>query len=258
MTARPSRTPHSAFTLVETLLALALSSVLLVCVFGLIDSTVTYHVSGNAQVLSSQRLLGLLQDLRSDIRAVQADPHWQNVPEVRPSLDERLESMETRLTSQLQLNDMEKFGEPIRLAGQGSWLLLMRGHANPRWPQDANGQQQIIWSLGGRGSLSIPTHDNNGRLITQTLPDLAQPAIVRSRISVVGGQSSGIQSDAVIGAEDLRFRFLSQGKWLAAWNSTTEKRLPDAIAIELRLIDGAQPRTWIIQLSSLEKREDPR
>ena len=240
-----------AFTLIETLLALALSSALLVAVFSLVDSTVTYHVTGSDQVLVSQRTIGLLHDLRFDVRAVQADPHWNAVPELPTDFDARLENVSPRLNSQLQLADMEKFAEPIRLAGQSDWLLLTLGQASPRWPGDANNHQQIVWSLGGRGAINVNTHDNNGRATTQLIPGLAQATLIRTRIPTSSGKTTAVQSDFVIAADDLRFRFLADGRWHSSWNSSTEKRLPDAVEVNLQLIGDPERRTWIIQTSSL-------
>lgn len=246
---------RAAFTLVETLLALALSSTLILAVFSLIDTTLNYQVSGTDQVLVSQRLLGLLQDLRLDIHAVQPDPHWQHVPELQTnldtSIDDRLEAAKERLTSQLQLSDTEKYAEPIRLAGQSDWLVLTLGHANPRWPQDASYEHQIVWSLGGRGAITVPTHDDRGRLTTQIVPGTSQPGLVRSRFVGSNKQTNALQSDLVIPAQELSFRFMSGGRWHASWNSSTEKRLPDAIEISVQLSHDAVRRTWIIQTSSI-------
>lgn len=244
-------TSRSAFTLIETLLALALSSALLVAVFGLVDSTVTYHVTGSDQVLVSQRTIGLLRDLRFDVRAVQADPHWQAIPELPTDFDERLEAAKTRLNSQLRIADMEKFAEPIRLAGQGDWLLLTLAQANPRWPGDATNFQQIVWSLGGRGSINVATHDNNGRATSQLVPSVPQAALVRTRIPTTSGKPSAVQSNVVVAAVDLRFRFLADGRWHTSWNSSTEKRLPDAVEVNLQLAGDAEYRTWIIHTASL-------
>lgn len=242
---------RSAFTLIETLLALALSSALLLAVFSMIDSTVAYHVSGNDQVLVSQRLIGLLQDLRSDVRSVQADPHWQAVPELRGDLEDQLESASTRLNSQLILPNMEKFAEPIRLAGQNNWLLLTLGHANPRWSQDAEYAQQIVWSLGGRGSINVSTHDDRGRVTNRVIPGLAQPGLLRTRILAGDNSAAKSQSEFIIAADDLQFRFLAQGQWQSEWNSSKARRLPDAIEVSLQLAGDAERRTWVIQTSSL-------
>ncbi len=248
---KANRRKRSAFTLIETLLALALSSALLLAVFGLVDSTLTHHVTGNDQVLISQRTIGLLHDLRLDVRAVQTDPHWNAIPELPSDFDDRLEAARTRLDSQLQLADMEKFAEPIRLAGQSNWLMLTLGHANPRWPGDATNYQQVVWSLGGRGTIEVTTHDNNGRPTSQRIPGLAQAGLLRTRIPAGSGKQQTPQSEFVIAAEDLRFRFLADGRWRTSWNSSTEKRLPDAVEINLQLAGDAQYRTWIIQTSAL-------
>ena len=246
-----SVTSRPAFTLIETILALALSSALLVAVFSLVDSTVTYHVTGSDQVLVSQRTIGLLHDLRFDVRAVQADPHWQAIPELPSDFDERLELAKTRLNSQLQLADMEKFAEPIRLAGQGDWLLLTLAQANPRWPGDANNYQQIVWSLGGRGAITVTTHDDRGRATTQLIPSVPQAALIRTRLPATSENRSTVLSNVVIAADDLRFRFLADGRWRASWNSSTEKRLPDAVEVNLKLTGDTENRTWIIDTASL-------
>ena len=236
-----------AFTLIETLLALGLSSVLLLVVFNLIDSTVTYHVTGNDQVLVSQRLIGLLQDLRMDIRSVEADPHWNAVPLQTETLDPRLEAA-SRMVSQLQLTDLEKFAEPIRLAGQKDWLMLTLPHANPRWPGDAQRFQQVVWSLSGHGSVTVTTHDDHGRWTTQSIPDLGKPGLIRSRL-MEKSQRQVIRPDLVVPAEVLNFRYLSDGRWQTNWNSSSEKRLPDAIEVSLQISGDAEQRTWIIQTS---------
>lgn len=235
------------FTLVETLVALALSSVLLVAIFGLINSTVTYQVTGTDQVLVSQRLLGLMQDLRTDVRAVQVDPNWQIVSELQPDVDKRLEAAQLQLTSQLQVTDLEKFAVPIRLAGRSDWLMLTLGYANPRWPGDADHFQQVVWSLGGRGSLNVTTHDDNGRASNQIIPDNTPAALLRTRLVANGKEKSATQSEAVVAADELSFRYLSRGRWLASWNSSTEKRLPDAVEVSVRIKNDAAGRTWVIR-----------
>lgn len=239
------------FTLVETLLALALSSTLLVIVFSLIDSTLTYHVTGTDQVLVSQRLIGLMQDLRSDMRAVQADPHWQAIPAQQTILDEQLEAAKTRLTSQLQVENLERFAEPIRLNGQRDWLLLTLGYANPRWPNDSQVVQQVVWSLGDRGSLTVTTHDDRGRGTTQVIPGNAQASLTRTRIVANTKPKPSIQSEPVIAASGLAFRFLKNGRWYAAWNSSSEKSLPDAVEVSVQLTNDAVSRTWIIHTATL-------
>lgn len=242
---------HSGFTLIETLMALALSSVLLVVVFRLTDSTVQYHIAGNDQVLASQRLLGLLQDLRLDIRSVPVDPHWQAAPSVLN--DDSLPAIEaSRITSQIQLADMEKTADPIRLAGDSRWLLLTLGKANPRWPGDANQAQQVVWSIGNSGRITVPTHEVNGRLTNVSIPLDSAVGLTRSRVN---GSVKPITPEPVVSAQEAGFRYLADGRWRSSWNSSMEQRLPDAIEVRLTFPGEATQRVWTIQTASIPTRE---
>ncbi len=239
----------SGFTLIETLLALALSSVLLVIVFDMVNSTLVYHVTGNDQVLASQRVIGVLQDLRSDIQAVEVDPYWE-APPVVANANENASRIETMgLISQLQLTDMQSSAQPIRLAGNQTWLFLTLGHANPRWPGDAEQSQQIVWSIGGQGAITVTTHEQAGRLTNKTVPGLAQAALLRTRL--IGINSPASESTAVVAANYLGFRYRADGQWRASWNSTVERRLPEAIEVRLQLLGENEIRTWTMSTAGL-------
>jgi prepilin-type N-terminal cleavage/methylation domain-containing protein len=235
---------RTGFTLIETLLALALSSVLIMAVFALVDSTVTYHVQGSDQVLTSQRMLGLMQDLRQDIRAVVADPHWTVAPK-RTVTDERLATME-RMASHLQLSNNGQAIEPIRLVGDSNWLVLTLAHANPRWPNDPEFEHQVVWSLSSRQGLTIPTHDDHGRAIKQILPASAAAGLLRTRLPAAPTDHVSPQADQVLLVQQFALRYLSNGRWKSSWNSSAEKRLPDAIEVTLLLPHESQRRTWLI------------
>ncbi len=138
---------------------------------------------------------------------------------------------------------MDKFAESIRLAGENHWLMLTLGQANPRWPQDSNYDQQVVWSLGGRGR----DHGANARrpwpMDNKSYPRLSGAGLTRTRL--VG--SDRVESDLVIAADSLRFRYLNGQRWQATWNSSSEKRLPDAIEITLGITADAELRTWVIK-----------
>lgn len=238
---------RSGFTLIETLLALALSSVLLVVVFQLTDSTVTYHVTGNDQVLASQRMLGLLHDLRMDIRSVEPDPHWQAIPEVADvaNADSPLAIEAAKWTSQLRLADLERLAEPIRLAGDHSWLLLTLGNANPRWSVTADQGQQIVWSAGN--AITVSTHEMNGRLTNVVIPEQSSIGLFRARVN----SANSIQAELVCPLRQLGFRYLGHGTWRSNWNSSRERGLPDAIEVSLWFEEESAPRSWVIQTTAL-------
>jgi type II secretory pathway component PulJ len=245
---RTSMLVREGFTLIETILALALSSFLLVVIFSLVESTVRYHTLGQEQVLASERLLGVLQDLRFDIRAVSVDPAWNREKQPSNEKDEPDAGI-GKLNEQLQLKDLIAYAEPITLVGSSDWMLLSLKIANPRMKSNVDSQyahHQVVWTLGDK-RLAIPTHDDRGRKRTMQLEPLQPVGLWRIELPTTGTNPAASNKTLVAKASGLRLRYSDGANWKAQWDSATQKALPGAVEVTLTT-DQTTVHQWTIAL----------
>ncbi len=246
-----------AFTLLETILALALSSFLLVVVFSLVDTTARYHVSGNDQILASERLLGLLQDMRFDLRALHDNPAWHR-DDRAPVVDE-VELEIARLTQQFQLKELVAAAEPITFVGDRQWMVISLLSPNPRMGTDKvyPQPQQVVWMTGSQEQTVVPTHDDNGRVLTTKIPSLSSGVLWRVELDGLPTSSGRLRPTRVADINSCELRYFDGQRWHASWNSTNRKALPRAIEVNLLPKDSTAQR-WVIALATSMSTDRPR
>jgi hypothetical protein len=258
---RPASARH-AFTLIETILALGLSGALMLAVFGLVNSTATYHVTGNHQVIAGQRILGILHDLRYDLQAVESDPEWFAPAQSKNEIEFRLEEPAWSILSSLQSRERSAHAEPIRLVGEQDWLLVTLAHPNPRFSavslSDPNSIEltagvQVLWSRSSVTPLTIPTHDQRGRVTTKTIAVPGGRSLLRTAVTENGSTNNPFDmSIRMVDADMLQFRYLCDKQWRTRWNSSSEKRLPTAIEMTLVISGWPETHRWLIHLPAAQ------
>ncbi len=243
---------RTAFTLLETLLALAISSFMLVVVFSLVASTARFHVQGNDQVLASQQLLGLVQDFRSDCIAMQR--FWQtNSAKVEPGssragTDDSLIESELGRFSALQLRPDQLRSESIALVGADDWLMLTLVESNPRFTSESLAPQHVVWTNGSNAVRKIPMRHQRSTLIFGEVPTNDQYGLQRT-VFVTGNDRLVAQSQTLTaGFARLSFRYLANSQWYNEWNSLDRKGIPDGLEVRFFRMDGNDPQVWTIHL----------
>ncbi|MCC6508421.1 MAG: prepilin-type N-terminal cleavage/methylation domain-containing protein [Pirellulaceae bacterium] len=256
---------RQGFTLIETVLALGLSSVLLLAVFGLVNSTVTYHITGNHQVLASQRMLGVLHDLRYDLQAVESDPAWFAPARKKMDTESSWEERASKFTSSLQWRERAGYATPIRLVGQSEWLLLTLAHANPRFSSGFNAGSrsdespsdvQVLWSLSAPATLTIPTSEDQGRWTTKTIALPSGRSLLRTLVSDNNSTNNPTNMSArIVDVDALQFRYLYGNEWRSTWNSSEQKRLPLAVEVSLVITGWPETHRWLIYMPTASNTE---
>ena len=234
----PATAMRPGFTLLEALMALALSSMLLVAVVAAIDLSIRMSVATPRSLHSAERSAALMRIVATDLRRMEPleldlepskSSHWSKISVVGDEW-EGLIGAETWLAGRLgaaavqpsHAND-ERMVE--QLESGGLWFV----YSNPDSPRDT-----FLTSSAPHWLAVVLQDARSSQGITRLIASEAGISDHSLRTSDRGARSCEIF------AFDLRCRFrYHDGKtWSSEWNSRVRRSLPQSIEITLSPSDG--------------------
>ncbi len=250
----PTPARRNAFTLLETLLALGLSSALIVALFGLAGSTAQYQVTGRDLVTTSQEHLGLLQDMRFDLRSISSESLPSANQTARKFATHIEEQFLNTLRTNSRLND-ELPLEPLELYGKSKWLVLTTDSSNPRFQSPLEERRHekhcVLWSFSSDLPQNVPTGVRNMELYTQQVVVPKRSGLLRIMLNTRAKRPGSVVDNLVHSMEAVSavsFRYFDGEQWKDEWNSFKRKSLPLAIQVEVTWASSQLNERWCIQL----------
>lgn len=269
-----------AFTLLETLVALALLGMIMASVGASIDLYWKYRTLSRERISAAQILRGVMEDLNCDLRsgaAPQANPSASRleVPDFlqsgrgstgnRPpgngpaaALPPGLER--TLRVQEQQLNLTDSGTTPLHFAGSATWMALLTYSDNPRFATNRATYNRaeprhVVWWWNDGSSVRVPL-TQKGRQIS--VSDLTAPDQPHGLVRVVKPfadnptnarqQATGLVSDKV---SAVQFRYFDGFHWHTEWNSATSFSIPRAVEVSLTLDGQSEPLSpfmiWVPQ-----------
>jgi len=269
------------FTLLETLVALALLSMIMASMGASINLYWKYRTLSRARVTSSQLMRGLIEDLTSDLRstvAISVPPLLddQNQPgqssSSRPlpnevntaiasgmapaGMEQQLRVQEQHLN--LQRNDV---GQPVHFIGTRTSLAFLSEQESPRFFQTreyhARRQHHIAWWVNEGRPLRLPLSQAGPRKIQESLEATGLPAGLVRVTKTFGTSTADSKATSGLGTllsedvESLAFRYFDGEQWLHEWDSSQRFAIPEAVEIRVMLKQQPNERSafvvWIPQ-----------
>lgn len=261
---------RDGFTLFETLLALALTVVLLAAVNSAVMLHWKYRTSGQEQAAAALAQLAINEDLQNDFRLATAG---RATLELRQGdrIDVRdkhlhqpqfLESTEIRERF-LNLQQTQRRYEPLGFVGTVELVVFDLHEKNYRTrliDENAVAVRTVIWFVNRGHSLRVPRSRNAERIEFKTLDPGSFPSgLVRVELSGIstGNASQRItpqmgswrlMNDAVT---DIRFRFFDDQRFQDEWDSEQQNRLPTAIQVAMLTADQEHSRLFALPQSQV-------
>ncbi|MCH2213293.1 MAG: type II secretion system protein GspJ [Fuerstiella sp.] len=249
------------FTLLETLLATALCSMLLIAAYSSIRLYWNYRVRSQDQIAGSARLLALIDDISTDLRAAcpaPPDPPVQaDFSDADTSADLRPEQInnQTDLPEVLILPGAVARYEPVHVAGGKDWLSVLAGQGSPRFPDAETSMElcYIVWCLNQGQSVSLPVNIQSVTDLSLSLSGLDH-GLVRLKFPVTPGLQRDLITPEVTGSvidqmSSIHFEYFDGSQWLNLWGKDQSYRCPDAVRMTCQFEDQTEvERTVTIRL----------
>lgn len=232
---------NCGFTLLELLLALALTSLLVLLTLSIVIEQVEFQMSRAEQIPESRRAVGIMNDLRTDLSLIVVTRSKKHTDtdmdrtQSRSVLNSQL-SNETRIRSELDLNIQDVGERPVALFGTSNWMVITLIHGNERVRGGSSvecAMQSILWTGCLMNDTRVPVASRNGRLRYRSLRN-SQPGLLRLECSERNDRLDVMEASA----RSVEFRYSDGIQWLAEWDSTQRSTLPNAVKIEWIDITG--------------------
>ena len=222
---------RNATTLLETLLALSL-------LFVLMGTTVTatslfwrYRSQTTNRVIPSLILSGLLEDIASDLRAVEAiseppTPFAQSRETAEPQIGERALDFGRSAAD-----------KPIHFVGNEHAFALVRNGKNARFQEvgviDSEVHYTVLWICPKLSEVRLATHRAGSRLIEQSYRrDKLRSGLLRIELD----SKKPIESHTIEEVMQLSCRYFDGASWHKEWNSFLKgNRLPHAVEVTVEV-----------------------
>ena len=268
MRTKPSMIRSAGFTLLETLLATALCTVLLATTWTTTQLYWNYRVRSQDRVAFASLSQAVVADLESDLRMVLPAP--PRSPELldpaQTTAEDPFRQLITEDEFRERLFQLQPVGtvNPVRFAGGTDWLLLLTDHDSTRFPAGdvTRRLRQVVWTFAGQ-SQTVPVSGQGETVRTVTLPVAEQHGLNRWVIPVTATpESANIDhSDANPHISAVAFRYYDGGQWRSDWTGPLVMALPQAVEIQLQFAgEGVSPLTavvWLSQGTALLLEEQP-
>jgi prepilin-type N-terminal cleavage/methylation domain-containing protein len=267
-----SKTSNQGFTLVELLLAMALTLVLMGMLYTAMDLHYRFSTMGQIEVERSQIARSLLSQMAADIRSTVYRP--EEIPEEEESDDTTTtEEEEPEVEQEIIYTDPDLAfaGGSLGLFGDSESIVI---HVNrPRRPSSGSatgeatapiGNLQTVsyFLVGGEGSMAATYGDliDPGSTISGSREDAAGVArMIGSPLSLSlmedPSDAALMTSEARLIAkeiESLQFEYHDGYEWLPEWDSQAEGRLPNAVGIKIQFRDEELDEQSITRQSASE------
>lgn len=254
------------FTLMETLLALALLGVVMGSIAGSLDLYWRYRRLSNERLTESQLLRGILEDLTSDVRASTVPTFVLQVPvdDSRSStqsskLPETQKRAETSFHEQfLSIHHSEE--TPVHFVGTKSCLAILTDHQNSRFSSPSATYtiappHHVVWCIHNGGSLRLPLTHHGPLLLQSTIAEGKLPTglfrLVRHPDTEHPSASSGPPNLQTISehVSAITFRYFDGSRWVNEWNSLIQFKLPRAVEVSIVMKRaGESPFRFVIEV----------
>ena len=247
---------RSAFTLIEMLVALALSTVVISAVYGAIHLQWKVRTASEDQVQTARRVHGVVQDLTFDLRTCRRpDDTSENEasnPDDSAFLQESLLQSGPDIRERvLQLEAVLEQVQLIDFVGLPDALLLTTAQKSPRFPESQSvGTRQVVWLVNAGRDVRLlfgtsETHRYQfelraaGRPLGLTRIEIPSPKREPKRLHDVTNTNASwmLIDESVV---SFRLRFFDGRQWQSSWDSSESGCLPQAIEVALT---HASPRT---------------
>jgi prepilin-type N-terminal cleavage/methylation domain-containing protein len=248
---RAGRHRRSAFTLMETMVALALLGMIMMSVGTSLTLYWKYRTLSRDRVISAQILRGLLDDLTSDLRSVSASNaissgNHMEIPEnVQAALatgaaPAGLERTLRVQEQQLNLGSMQD--SPIALVGTSQSLSILTEHDNPRFDATSEGpstfpERHVVWWMNSGSPVRISLSHAGPQISSTTVTAGDQPhGLVR--LVQPFPQDSSLKTRPVLVSRhvsSIAFRYYDGSQWVTDWNSWQRSGLPAAVEVTLTM-----------------------
>ena len=252
---------RKGFTLLETLLALALATVVLSASYTAVDSYWATRRASEQRVAVAQMSRGLVEDLSSDLRLTVRD--YSAKDEFENLLAQHVDEQDTEAefsSSQFQeriLNlGISSEIDPVHFFGRSDVLLILCDGESPRF-YTAQGDRRlryVIWSNNATDEFRIPVGGSQSRPIMVVVPAVSkQFGLFRRSVAVedvAGGHSSlGVWSAVPVSGNvsQLSFNYSDGRQWYTAWDSRKTASLPAAVKVTF-FVDGVRQVDSTIRL----------
>lgn len=250
----PVSNPRSGFTLVELLIAMALTLTLMGMLYTAMDLHYRFSTMGQIEVERSQIARSLLTEMAADIRSAVYRP--EEIPDEEPSEDETEEEVvEVEAEIIYTSPDLAFAGGSLGLFGDNESIVI---HVNrPRRISSSteagigapigNLQTVSYFLLGGEGSMAATYGDliEPGSTFASSRDDATGVArMIGSPLSLSlmedPSDAATMTAEARLIAreiESLQFEYHDGYEWLPEWDSQAEGRLPNAVGIKIQFRD---------------------
>ena len=258
------------FTLLETLLSLALCSVLVLAISSTIQLYWNYRVRSESKMSSATLLRAVTDDLRCDLRAAIRQPPAIPEPfldtEDTDSVDETAEQLitEADFREKLLQFDLISTVNPVHFAGGPDWLLVLTGSDSPRFPTAGSSHRfrHILWYYNEGRPLQVPVAGTVEKPHFASV-DLSGAAegLVRVMLPVTESTASmshtgssdkhGSMPDCRI--EALQLAYFDGTAWRSSWPRERWQVLPAAVRVTCRIADESKaepPMTILLSQAS--------
>ena len=264
------RNSRSGFTLVELLIAMALTLTLMGMLYTAMDLHYRFSTMGQIEVERSQIARSLLTEMAADIRSAVYRP--EEIPEDEPSEDEAEEEEVVEVEPEIIYTapDLAFAGGSLGLFGDSESLVI---HVNrPRRISSSteegigapigNLQTVSYFLLGGEGSMAATYGDliDPGSTLAGTRDGAVGVArMIGSPLSLSlmedPSDAATMTAEAQMIAkeiESLQFEYHDGYEWLPEWDSQVEGRLPNAVGIKIQFRDEELDEQSITRQSASE------
>ena len=244
--------PRDAFTLMETLVALALLGMIIGSVSSSLNLYWKYRSSSQQRITSAHVLRGLMEDLVTDLRSAMPVPA-STTSNIAPPSNEMLKQlgssgaqMERTLLVQERLLNLSNNNEkqPIHFVGTPTSLSLLTQHANSRFDNvhtstTVDQRQHIIWWWNEQGALTIPIAYSGPRQISASLnaTDVEKGLVRSDRPFQHDNGNANVMPTTLISnsISSVSFRYLDGSKWRTEWNSIEMLSIPKAVEVTISI-----------------------
>lgn len=259
---------RTGLTLLETLLALALTTLLMVTIVASTTLYAQYRFRGIEGARHAQVLWGTFSDLQNDLQACYGAAH-DELPQLTAAQGQEAASQETASFSTNSNMAQERVlafstsqPQPVRFIGRENAILLLHQGTNPRFAWNefhpTTDESHVLWLAPQTRAIRLPYALEERREVERefALPgELAGkvPALWRGVMPVVdprisreswpGYQASlGTSWDKNPAIHQLQFRYFDGDSWRREWDShRQENRLPLAVEVQLTFVSSPKP-----------------
>ena len=235
-------------------MAITLSVLLIMTVYGAIDLTRKYSAAGQDQVERDQLGRSVLREIESDLRGL---IYRDSAPLLREELAHGLSIRVDRVNSR---QSDEARPTSIGLAGD-SQSLMLRSHRQHLWVSSdslettgdnhnaASGGRWLAYAMAANGQVRMPGESHatlspetsrRTKPILDGLVRLELDGTLMARDAGNRGYRPRVEQAELLSraVADIQFQYFDGSEWATSWDSTTTRSIPQAVEVTADIADG--------------------